>query len=239
MLYIEGASQLQVQISMEQGTPGQKAQLLSEDAVALVSETMELPGRSISLVSAHVPADCHQEGLVEPRRVGELAKHLLLPRTLVRVGTNQEIVVQVNNTGPSPVKIYKGTKLGTTVTTTEMAPSPPEVDLTLTDLASAEKEQLLELLTQYSDVFATPDGTLGKTSMVKHEVQTTGPPIRQPVRKLPESLKGAVSEELQKMLQQGVVSPSNSPWSSPIVMVRKGDGSWHFCVEYCKVNATI
>ncbi len=55
----------------------------TEDAVALVSEAMELPGRSISFVSAHVPADCHQEGLVEPRGVCELAKHLLLPRTLV------------------------------------------------------------------------------------------------------------------------------------------------------------
>ncbi len=83
---------------MELGTPGQKTRLISEDAVALVSEMMELPGCSISLVSAHVPADSYQEGLVEPRGVGELAKHLLLPRTLVRVETNQEIVLQVTNT---------------------------------------------------------------------------------------------------------------------------------------------
>ena len=39
------------------------------------------------------------------------------------------------------------------------------------------------------------------------------------------------------MLDQGVVRPSTSPWSSPIVMVRKKDGSWRFCVDYRKVNA--
>ena len=39
------------------------------------------------------------------------------------------------------------------------------------------------------------------------------------------------------MLDQGVVRPSTSPWSSPIVMVQKKDGSWRFCVDYRKVNA--
>ena len=39
------------------------------------------------------------------------------------------------------------------------------------------------------------------------------------------------------MLQQGVVRPSNSPWSSPIVMVRKRNGSWRFCIDFRKVNS--
>ncbi len=252
ILYLGGASQLQVPISVSQSSRG-KAQSVSQDIVALVSETVELPARSISLIRAHVPTDCHQEGLVEPQIVGELGKFVLLPRTLVQVGADQEVVLQVTNTSPSPVSVYKGSKLGkftgrdqiclidntgltTASPTTE--PSPPlGVDLISSDLTPPEQDQLLELLTQYNDVFATPEGPLGKTSMVKHEVQTTGPPIRQPVRRPLESLKGVVGKELQKMLQQGVVSPSNSPWSSPIVMVRKSDGSWRFCVDYRKVNS--
>ena len=50
------------------------------------------------------------------------------------------------------------------------------------------------------------------------------------------SIKGVVDAKITKVLKQGVMRPSNSPWSSPIMMVKKMDSSWLLSVDYRKLK---
>ena len=54
---------------------------------------------------------------------------------------------------------------------------------------------------------------------------------------MPLAVQQEVAKQLEAMQRSGVITPSHSPWSSPVVMVRKKDGSHRFCVDYRGLNA--
>ena len=74
----------------------------------------------------------------------------------------------------------------------------------------SEKKELRNLLDRFGDLFVSEYGELGNSSVVKHSISTSERPIRQPIRRQPESLKRNVNEEVEKMLSKGVIRPSSS-----------------------------
>jgi hypothetical protein len=42
--------------------------------------------------------------------------------------------------------------------------------------------------------------------------------------------------KLKKLLDLGLICPSVSPWGVPIIFIRKKDGSWRICIDYCQLN---
>ena len=101
-------------------------------------------------------------------------------------------------------------------------------------LSESNSRKIFDTLASFPDVF---NEGLGHTSVLSHHINTgNSTPIRQYPRRLPFHYTGEVEKQVKDMLQQGVVQPSTSPWASPVVLVKKKDGSYRFCVDYRKLN---
>uniref|UniRef100_A0A9J8C449 Gypsy retrotransposon integrase-like protein 1 n=1 Tax=Cyprinus carpio carpio TaxID=630221 RepID=A0A9J8C449_CYPCA len=111
--------------------------------------------------------------------------------------------------------------------------SPVVVDMD-PNLSAAQKTELQHLVGQFLDVFSPLPG---RTTVIQHEVRTPpGVIVRQRPYRVPEARRHAIETEVQEMLKLGVIEPSQSPWSSPIVMVPKPDGTLRFCNDFRRLN---
>lgn len=101
-----------------------------------------------------------------------------------------------------------------------------------------QREQLASFLAKYCFLFATEDKDLGYTDKVQHEIHLTDDvPVVQPYRRIPPTQYGEVREHISELLKKGVIKESSSAYASPIVLVRKSDGTLRLCVDYRKLNA--
>ena len=108
---------------------------------------------------------------------------------------------------------------------------------TIGNMTKAQEQELENLLKRYKDIFAKDEYDLGRTDIVKHEIDTGDcKPIKQAAYKVNPHKKKIIEDEVKKMFKKGVIRKSNSPWSSPITLVPKPNGKWRFCTDYRKLN---
>ena len=92
---------------------------------------------------------------------------------------------------------------------------------------------MMQLLFDYHDIFEIPTG-LPPPRSKEHSIPLhlgTSPISMRPYR-YPQRQKNEVGKLVAEMFQAGIIQPSTSPYSSPVLLVKKKDGSLRFCVDY-------
>ncbi|GFX52679.1 retrovirus-related Pol polyprotein from transposon 412 [Trichonephila clavipes] len=105
------------------------------------------------------------------------------------------------------------------------------------ELSPEQKSSAERLFQEFEDVFSRNSSDISHTTVTQHRIDTADhPPIKQHPRRLPFAKQEEVGTLLREMQENDIIEPSSSPWASPIVLVRKKDGSTRFCVDYRKLN---
>lgn len=98
--------------------------------------------------------------------------------------------------------------------------------------------QIQTSIQSYDDIFQTPT-TLPPAREQDHKIElmpNTPPVSVRPYRYL-HFQKTEIEKIVQELLDNGVIRPSISPFSSPVLLVKKKDGSWRMCIDFRALNA--
>jgi len=111
------------------------------------------------------------------------------------------------------------------------------VDLSKSNIANDELSQARNLLINFDEIFSRDDMDVGLSSLVKHNIHLTNNiPFKQRYRRIPPSMFVEVQRHIQELLDAEIIRPSQSPWASNIVLVRKHDASLRLCVDFRQLN---
>ena len=234
----------------------------AEQLAVSVTQTIRIPASSELEILAHITGAAPKHTyLLEQNPSKRLP--VMVARALV-TPTSPDIPVRLINLASEDVTLFKGTHIATmemldhgqichvgdpnhptAAPPAPLCPSSPKYSI-LSNMAYQAREnmspeqsnQLFELLQCYSDVFADDADDMGHTTAAKHTIETAGSvPIRQRPRRIPAAYRHEATHLIKEMLKKGTIQPSNSPWASPIVLVKKKNGSLRFCVDYRKLNS--
>ncbi|KAL5718323.1 hypothetical protein ACHQM5_011236 [Ranunculus cassubicifolius] len=93
------------------------------------------------------------------------------------------------------------------------------------------------LLTEFAKVFESPTCLPPRRSHDHHiPLQPDVKPVSVRPYLYPYYQKSEIERMVKELLQSGLIRPSNSPFSAPVLLVKKADGDWRFCVDYRALN---
>lgn len=215
-----------------------------------------IPARTETVIECSITNPNLKEGMILDQK---LSDSLIIANCIVRVKQNNRVNLSVVNTSEEPIVVNSNLSLKLqpidplefqnhpvihTNISTDSLKRTEEVfkQLRISHLNAEEAQALLQLCSDFSDIFHLPGEHLSCTNALKHEIKTTSDiPIHTKTYRFPEVHKAEVKNQINKMLEQNIIEPSDSPWSSPIwVVPKKLDASntqkWRVVIDYRRLN---
>lgn len=227
----------------------------------VVTEDTEIPPTTAALLPVYCTNFHDEAALFEPSSLLLSRKPLLLPYSTLSVSNGTSTLCLINPLSYT-IELLKGESLGfvqpidigqiyavqedssrsdlDAVSALNPADTPPAdlFDSSIADgLSPFERSELLNVLYQFRDSFDVAQPALGRTSAIVHYIDTgSHSPVRQRAYRVSSAERQVITEKVDDMLKRDVIRPSQSPWASPVVLVKKKDGSIRFCVDYLRLN---
>ena len=213
-----------------------------------------------SAITCKIHAGCLQgtTALLEPALDPSLLETLEVQPAVVEIGIGKfsKVKVMVTNNTKGNVFLPKQTVIASLEPFADLEPVPPsdhatvgEVKATCADddwlskfqldhLTPAQKTTVLEMLRGEKDAFSAGDEDIGKISDLHMKINLSDQvPVQKTYMSIPRPLLREVKDYIQDLLRREWIRKSSSPYSSPVVCVRKRDGSLRLCIDYRALNA--
>ena len=228
-----------------------------ELGVVAAAKACTIPPKAACLVPALLRGDSqvNEFCLIEQIREGALSDGLIVASSLATM-ENSHVHVLVTNTTESELSIHRFSRLANairvehsprpTLSAVSSTSSPPRMSkqdflsqFSFPDnLSSREAERLREFLWKERQVFSFSDSDIGCFKGIKHTIDTGNErPYRETLRRHSPKTREDIRVLVKEMLDQGIIRPSFSPWSSAPVLVQKKSGGKRFAVDYRGLNS--
>ena len=225
--------------------------LVSQNCDDAKVHLINLKARTETLIEIEIKNPEIQEGIIPEVK---LRKGLYLCKAITKVNENNRAYATILNTRvidqqieTISVCLEQLPKNSTILSLNSGTPTSSRVkllqeSLRLGHLNSDERKSVLDICTRYQEIFYFPDDKLSATNAIEHEIHVTDPtPIYTKSYRYPEVHKPEVQKQIEKMLNQGIIQPSISPWSSPLWIVPKkidasGKKKWRIVIDFRQLN---
>lgn len=233
-----------------------KQQVVLKHPVIIEAESERLIELSVDKMEAFSTV------IFEPNRLDEqdLNRGILWANSLNQVSFDKIITVSVINASDQDVKLEKGAIVGnvcmgeiiSTVDASESNQELQEIDTSIAEkidemnindqLSDQQKQKVKQLIKKFYYVFQWSEYDTGQTNLTEHEIRMNeAVPIKQKPYRLPQAAQEEIEKQVNTMLEKGIIEESRSPWSSPIILVKKKcaeskEQEYRFCIDFRKLN---